>query len=238
MNWYKKAIEFIMCRESKLLVFFLANKVNGFTITENKVVAEIRKRKNWTAPGIDGIQSYWWKRFQTTQKALLRAFERMKDDNNLIPVWWLIGRTVQIPKTKDLSNEQKYRPITFLNTSYKIMPGLIGKYMREHAIVNSIWDEGLLGAMEGVLGTVDQLIIDKCIMEKVKTYHRNLAVAFYEYQKTCGKEHHEWTIRVLTVVISLLKELMNKWKTRLEIWRNREVCKQMDRYKVWVPARR
>ena len=52
--------------------------VNEFAITENTVIAEIRKRKNWTAPDIDGIQNYWWKRFQTTQKALIRAFERIK----------------------------------------------------------------------------------------------------------------------------------------------------------------
>ena len=71
------------------------------------------------------------------------------------------------------------------------MTGLIGKYMSEHAIDNIIWDEGQLGAMESVLGTVDQLIIDKCIMEEVKTYHQNLAVAFYEYQKAYDKEHHE-----------------------------------------------
>ena len=157
--------------------------VNEFTITENKAVAEIRKRKNWAAPGIDGIQNYWWKRFQTAQKALTRAFERMKNDYDMIPVWWPTGRTVQIPKTKDLSNEQKYHPITCLNTSYKIMTGLIGKFMRKHALENNIWDEGQLGAVEGVLGIVDQLIIDNCIMEEVKTYHRNLAVAFYDYQK-------------------------------------------------------
>ena len=47
--------------------------VNELTITENKVVAEIRKRKNWTARSIDGIQNYWWKTFQTAQKALARA---------------------------------------------------------------------------------------------------------------------------------------------------------------------
>ena len=29
--------------------------VKEFTLMENKVVGEIRKRKNWTAPGIDGI---------------------------------------------------------------------------------------------------------------------------------------------------------------------------------------
>ena len=200
--------------------------VKEFTLTEKRVVGEIRKRKNWTAPGIDGIQNYWWKRFKTAQKALTRAFERMKNDNDLIPVWWPTGRTVQIPKTKDLSNEQKYRPITCLNTSYKIMTGLIGKYMREHALENEVWDAGQLGAVEGVLGTVDQLIIDSCIMEEVKTYHRNLAVTFYDYQKAYDKVHHDWMIRVYewigipTVVISLLREPMNKWKTRLELWKD------------------
>ena len=48
---------------------------------------------------------------------------------------------------------------------------------------NNIWDEGQLGAVVGVFGTVDQLIIDKSIMEEVKTYYRNLAVAFYDYKK-------------------------------------------------------
>ena len=36
---------------------------------------------------------------------------------------------------------------------------------------NQIWDEGQLGAKEGVLGTANQLIIDRCIMEEVKQCH-------------------------------------------------------------------
>ena len=36
--------------------------------------------------------------------------------------------------------------------------------MREHTPVNKISDEGQLGAVEGVLGKVDLLIIDRCIM--------------------------------------------------------------------------
>ena len=166
----------------------------------------------------------------TAQKALTRAFERMKNDYDMIPVSWPTGRTVQIPKTKDLSNEQKHRPITCLNTSYKIMTGLIGKYMRKYALENNIWDEGQLGAVEGVIGTVDQLIIDNCIMEEVKTYHRNLAVAFYDYQKAYDKVHHDWMVRVYewigipTTVISLLRELLNKWKTRFVLWKDGEKC--------------
>ena len=59
---------------------------------------------------------------------------------------------------------------------------------------NYIWDEGHLGAVVGVLGTVDQLIMDRLIMEEVKPYHRNLAVAFYDYKKaydTYDKVHHD-----------------------------------------------
>ena len=55
--------------------------------------------------------------------------------------------------------------------------------MREHTLVNEIWDEGQLGAVEGVLGMVNQLIIDRCIMEEVKQHNHNLAVAFYDYKK-------------------------------------------------------
>ena len=65
-----------------------------------------------------------------------------------------------------------------LTSSHKILTGIIAKYMRNHTVANDIWDEGQLGAAEGVLGMADQLIIDRCIMEEVKQYHRNLAVAF------------------------------------------------------------
>ena len=100
--------------------------------------------------------------------------------------------------------------------------------MRENMTDNEIWDEGQLGAVEGVLGTVDQLIIDRCIMEEVKQYHRNLVIAFYNYKKVYDKVHHDWMLRVYQwvgipdEVIKLISNLMELWKTRLEIWSKRE----------------
>ena len=63
--------------------------------------------------------------------------------------------------------------------------------MREHAHNNEIWDEGQLGSVEGVLGTVDQLIIDNYIMEVVRRHRRNLAVAYYDYRKAYDSVHHD-----------------------------------------------
>ena len=155
-----------------------------------------KEEKNWTAPGIDGIQNYCWKNFEPAQKALTKAYVLMKTDNTSIPMWWPKGRTVLLPKIKNLSDEKNYQPIKYLNTPYKILTGIVAKYMRKHTVANDIWDEGQLGAVEGVLGMVDQLIIDRCIMEEVKQYHRNLAAAFYDYKKAHDKVHHDWMIQV------------------------------------------
>ena len=76
------------------------------------------------------------------------------------------------------------------------MTGVVAKYMRKHTIENEIWDEGQLGAVECVLGTVDQMIIDRCIMDEVKQHHRNLAVAFYDYKTAYYKVHHDGMLRV------------------------------------------
>ena len=65
-------------------------------------------------------------------------------------------------------------------------------------------------------------------MEEVKSHHRNLAVAFYDYKKAYDKVHYNWMLRVFTWigmptnVITLMRELMRKWKTRLEIWNDGE----------------
>ena len=56
---------------------------------------------------------------------------------------------------------------------------------------NNIWHGGQLGAVERVLGAVQQLFIHRFIMEKVKAYHWYLDVAFYDYKKAYDKVHHE-----------------------------------------------
>ena len=67
------------------------------------------------------------------------------------------------------------------------------------------------------------------IMEEVTQHHRNLAVASFDYKKPYNIVQHDWMIRVYKKwigiprsVIKLIKGLMMKWKTRLEIWSDRE----------------
>ena len=137
--------------------------------------------------------------------------------------WLTEGRTVLLPKTEDSSNERNYRPITCLNTCYKIFTGMIGNFMKEYAERNKIWDRRQLGTCSGVLGTLDQLIIDNVIMEEVRNQQRNLAAAFYDYQKAYDMVRQDWMTRVYKwmrvpeKVVNFILELMEGWKTRLEV---------------------
>lgn len=79
---------------------------------------------------------------------------------------------------------------------------------------NSTQDEGQLGAVLKVLGTANQLITDRYMIAEVKTYHRNLAMAFPDYIETYDKANHDWTQRVYKWMggpenmIALLSKLM------------------------------
>ena len=59
-----------------------------------------------------------------------------------------------------------------------------------------IWGKGKLAVVEGILETVDQLIIGRCIMEEVKQFQKNLAIAFYDCIKAYDKLHHNWMLCV------------------------------------------
>ena len=200
--------------------------VQEFTITEEIFCEAVRKRKNWSAPGLDGIQNFWWKKLRGSWKAVVMCFKRWVEQPDTIPERVTEGRTILLPKSEDLCSERNYRPITCLNTCYKLFTSMIASYMKDHADRNSIWDRSQLGTCAGVLGTVDQLIVDNAIMDEVRNQKRNLAVAFYDYQKAYDMVRHDWMIRVYQwmgvpeKVINVISKLMDGWKTKLEVTEN------------------
>ena len=95
--------------------------------------------------------------------------------------------------------------------------------MKEHGERNDIWERSQLRTCSGVLRTADQLIIDNAIMDEVRNQKRNLAVAFYDYQKEYNMVRHDWMTRVYQrmgvpeKVVNVIVKLMEGWKTRLKI---------------------
>ena len=169
------------------------------------------------------MQNFWWKKFRGSWSAILRCFNQWLEQPDEIPDWLTLGPTVPLPKTADLSNERNYRPVTCLNNWYKIFEGIIGNYKKDHAERNNIWARSQLGTCPVVLGTADQLIIINVIMDEETNQQRNLAVAFYDYEKAHDMVRHEWMTRiyqwmgVLEKVVNVVVKLIEGWKTRLEV---------------------
>ena len=67
------------------------------------------------------------------------------------------------------------------------------------------------------------MIIINVIMDEETNQQRNLAVAFYDYEKAHDMVRHEWMTRmyqwigVLKKVVNVVVKLTEEWKTRLEV---------------------
>ena len=88
---------------------------------------------------------------------------------------------------------------------------LLSAFKRINSEKNMIpgWCSGKrqLGVIERLLGTIEQLIINRCIMEEVKQYRRNLAVAFYDYKKAYDKVRNNLMLSMYQW-IGIPKEIM------------------------------
>ena len=102
---------------------------------------------------------------------------------------------------------------------HKNFSAIMANIMNEHLKKNNLWDEQQKGTRSNIMGTADNLLVDRCILEEVKDHQRIAAAAYYEYQKAYNSMLHEWQIEVMQWlkfhpnIISIMKQLQNIWKT-------------------------
>ena len=67
-------------------------KQENVCIGINQVKSGIRKMTNWKAPGPDGVQGFWFKKFTSVHASIT---ERLQEClvNGEVPKWMTIGRT-------------------------------------------------------------------------------------------------------------------------------------------------
>jgi hypothetical protein len=110
-----------------------------------------------------------------------------------------------------------------------MLTSVMAEDIQDHLIRNNIWDGQQKGTRKGIFGTIDNLLVDRAVLEEVKQYERNLAVAYYDYEKAFDSVPFEWQIYCFKVcgisdpVIKTLSSLHAIWKTKLEIRRGETV---------------
>ncbi|XP_075971947.1 uncharacterized protein LOC142973811 [Anticarsia gemmatalis] len=179
---------------------------------------------NWKAPGSDYIHSYWYKKFSSIHGYLHNHINNFILNPNSLPTYLTSGKTFMIPKdTNDLTNPAKYRPITCLQTLYKIVTACLSDLIYQHIDANNILAEQQKGCRKFSQGCKEQLIIDSVILRQVQRTKSDLFTMYIDYKKAYDSVPHSWLIEVLNIykihptIVNFLKSAMINWTTILKL---------------------
>lgn len=87
-----------------------------------EILEDIRSLKVDKSQVLDGLTGEFYKKFQEQIAPVLQIIFAECLAKNRIPTTWLEARIVVIPKEgKELTIPQNYRPISLLNSDYKIL---------------------------------------------------------------------------------------------------------------------
>ena len=192
-------------------------------ITTTTVRKKITQYGNFKSPGIDKIPNFWLKKLSSLHPHYANTFNKLINKEEETPAWLTHGTTSLLPKSEDTQLANKYRPICCLNTTYKLLTGIIADSIYCHLEKGDFLEEEQKGCIRDRLGTKDQLLINKTILEDCKRRQRNLSMAWIDYRKAFDSVPHSWITRCLELykVDDTLREFlqhhMSSWKTDITL---------------------
>ena len=191
------------------------------TVTEETVYKGLKKKKNWSAPGLDRITNFWLKCFNTLHAPLADAITKLiNSEPNVFPEWLAEGRTVMLPK-KNNPTAQDFRPITCLNTLYKLITSVVNMEIQKHESRYHQMQIDQRGGAKGSMGCIDNLLIDKAILEDATKNAKNISCVWIDVKKAFDSVSHDWLLTVLNDhginkrLVTFIHRIVKSWKTTL-----------------------
>ena len=175
-------------------------EVGKINVTEETITEVLKKKKSWYALGPDGICNYWLKKITTLHKPMADASQELLISQEQLPNWLSAGRTTLIPKEGEWSRAN-YRPTTCMNTVYKAITTTLFNPVNQHLEEHQLIQRDQRGACEGSNGTLDNLLIDKTVLEDARDHRRNMACAWVDVHKAYDSVDHN----LLRVVLQMHK---------------------------------
>lgn len=199
-------------------------------IKYEEVRQTIKKLPNGKAPGIDGLTYEFWKSFPEPREedisrlpsvsGILTAVFNDIEEYGLENEEFNAGVMSLMYKKKDNRKIENYRPLTLLNTDYKIMTRCIATKLGK--VCPDIINEDQAGFIPG-RGLYDhtrlsRTIIDYCEVERIEG-----CIISLDQEKAYDKIDHKYLYKVLkafgmpTAFIKTIKELYKNAKTTILI---------------------
>ena len=194
----------------------------NLNLTEEICWNGIKKKKNWSAAGPDGICNFWWKKLTSVLHVTSSIFIGLINEEKGIEAWYCRGRTVLIEKLGEWSKENQ-RPITCLNTHYKWLTSILLIFQNSHLSKYNLMQIDQRGSKEGTSGTVNNLLIDDMVSRDVALRRRNIFYYWIDVKKAFDSVSHSWVSkmykihRVPTKLSKMVENIIKKWNLVLVI---------------------
>ena len=126
--------------------------IETWVLVTSEVVKVLAQKKNWSAPGLDRIANFWWKRAQALHEGVISSFQVISEYEEEYPAWFCEGKTTLIPKPGEFTSDNQ-RPITCLNMLYKWFTLCLLVTTNQHLEENDLMEGVQKGAYAGCSGT-------------------------------------------------------------------------------------
>lgn len=196
--------------------------LNETVLTMTMIRDYISKISPWKAPGPDGIFGGYWK-LDWISRYLANLIMETLESGSEVPSWLSKGRTVLIPKDGDLGNPANYRPITCLNTCYKVLTGSIAAWLDERTRNTLARPTEQRALVKGDWNTTTALLLDSAMLLDTRAQQdREIQTAWIDYAKAYDSLPHSIILSILDALKlppgmnTVLRQLMSNWRTYID----------------------
>ena len=189
---------------------------------ESTFWSNLRKKRNWSSTGLDKTTNFWIKVYKSLVTSFSLAAKTLMQNKLPFPHWLPGARTVMVPKCKD-PRTKDHRPITCLNTSYKLITAVINHNLRKIEASQNMLQLDQRGGKPGTMGCTDNLLVDRIVLEDAQFNLKNLTCTWVDLKKAFDSVSHPWLFRCLechgvpVVLIDFIKNIVKTWEISIEI---------------------
>ena len=165
-----------------LLADRLENSLTDIAFTPEIVKKHLDNLKNHSSPGLDGISTFFLKKFSDILCTPLALIMSASFCNSLVPQAWKRASITPIFKKGDKLNPLNYRPISLLSVPSKIMEAIIVEEMANFLILNSVIPSEQHGFVKGRSTTTNLL---SCVSDWTSAFDRRIPtdVLYLDFSK-------------------------------------------------------
>ena len=118
---------------------------------------------------------------------------------------------------------KNYRPITFLNTLYKLYTGVFNRRLTQSLVINNLWDANQQALINAKRGCLDAHLLSKAYVTHFLRFSKSksMAATYLDFQKAYDSVDHEMHICTLKTfvyddkIVRAIKTLMKNSTTRI-----------------------